>query len=291
MSDYLNNADLFYEKAFARNIGILTEEEQEKLRYSKIAVAGVGGVGGSHLIGLVRTGIGKFHIADMDEFEIANFQRQSGATIDTIGKNKSETMKDAALAINPHLDIKSFDKGVLKENIDEFLEGVDILVDGIDFFCIETRRMIFAEARKRGIYAITAGPLGFGSSLLVFSPTGMSFDQYFDINDDMTMLEQLIAFAVGLAPAALHMKYLNLGSVDIKAKTGPALVAACNLCNTFVITESLKILLGRKNLRSAPHYFQFDPYQQKYKKGYLMLANRNPIQKLKRWFLVKKFSK
>jgi molybdopterin/thiamine biosynthesis adenylyltransferase len=284
------DAAKFYEKAFARNIGILTSEEQEKLRYAKVAIAGAGGVGGSHLIGLVRAGIGKFHIADMDRFEIANFQRQCGADMNTLGKNKARVMKEMALAINPHLSIKSFEQGVLPENVDEFLDGADVLIDGIDFFCIDVRRMLFSQARKRGIYAVTAGPLGFGSGLLVFSPEGMSFDEYFDINDEMKTLEQLIAFAVGLAPAAVHMKYLNLGKVDIGAKTGPALISACYLCSSLAITEVLRILLKRKNLKSAPHYFQFDPYEQQYKKGRLFLANRNPIQKLKRWFLMKKFS-
>ncbi|MBF0522894.1 MAG: ThiF family adenylyltransferase [Candidatus Omnitrophica bacterium] len=289
-SKYCNDVDLFYDKAFNRNIGVLTEEEQKILRSSKIAIAGCGGVGGSHLIGLVRTGIGKFNIADMDDFDIANIQRQYGSSMDTLGKNKSDTMKEIALSINPHLEIDSFNKGVDKQNIGEFLDGVDVLVDGIDFFCIETRRLIFAEAKKRGIYSVTAGPLGFGSALLVFSPTSMSFDEYFDINDKMSWLEKLIAFAVGLAPASIHMKYCDLSKVDISAKTGPALVSSCHLCNTLIITETLKILLSKKNLKPVPYYFQFDPYEQEYKKGYLLWGNRNPIQRLKRWYLFKTFS-
>ncbi len=286
-----DNPDIFYDKAFNRNIGILTAKEQEKLRNSKIAIAGCGGVGGSHLIAMVRAGIGKFHIADMDSFDIANIQRQYGATIHTLGKNKAETMKEMAVSINPYLEIKSFNQGVNEGNIGDFLDGVDVLVDGIDFFCIEARRLIFSEAKKRGIYAVTAGPLGFGSALLVFSPKEMSFDEYFDINDKMSRLEQIIAFAVGLAPASIHMKYLDLSKVDINAKTGPALISSCSLCNNLALTEVFKILLKRKNLKAAPHYFQFDPYEQEYKKGYLLGGNRNIWQRIKRIYLLKKFSK
>ncbi|HSV43766.1 MAG TPA: ThiF family adenylyltransferase, partial [Candidatus Bathyarchaeia archaeon] len=274
-----------------RNIGILTEEEQQKLRHVKIAIVGCGGVGGAHLTNLIRLGVGNFHIADMDQFDVVNIQRQYGAFVDTIGSNKAESMKAMALAINPHLNIKVFAKGVTQENMDAFLEDVDILLDGIDFFCVDMRRALFMKAKEEGIYTITAGPLGFGSALLVFSPNGMSFDQYFDINDQMSYLKKVIAFAVGLAPSALHMNYINLGKVDPTAKSGPALISACALASALAVTEVIKIVTHRKKVAGAPHYVQFDPFLQKFKKGYLWRANRHPWQVAKRWFLYRKFRK
>jgi tRNA A37 threonylcarbamoyladenosine dehydratase len=65
-----------YHEAFSRNIGLFTVEEQEKLRRSRVAIAGMGGVGGVHLVTLARTGIGNFTIADPDRFELANMNRQ-----------------------------------------------------------------------------------------------------------------------------------------------------------------------------------------------------------------------
>jgi len=290
IAQFSENADLFYAKAFSRNIGLLTEEEQKKLRTCKIAIAGVGGVGGFHLMTLVRLGVGQFHITDMDCYEVPNLQRQCGAFMNTLGKNKAAVMKQSALSVNPHAEIQSFETGVSKENIDAFLSGVDILIDGIEFFAFETRRMIFNEARKRGIYTITAGPLGFGSALLIFSPSGMGFDEYFDIREGMTELEHIIAFGVGLAPASVHMRYLDLNSVDLNARSGPSLVTACQLCASLAATEVLKILVKSKEVKAAPHYCQFDPYQQQFKKGYLFRGNRNLIQRLKRWYLLKRFS-
>ena len=286
----INDKNSFYEKAFSRNIGLLTEEEQNTLRNTKVAIVGMGGVGGFHLISLVRMGIGKFNIADMDTYELANIQRQCGAFMDTLGQNKSEVMKKIALSINPHLEIKSFNEGVSSENISDFMADADVLIDGIDFFSINERRFMFKEAKNKGIYAVTAGPLGFSSAMLVFSPDGMSFDEYFDINDDMTCFEKIIAFGVGLAPASLHMNYYNLNKVDLNSKKGPSLVSACNLCCSLVSTEVLKMLFNKKMLKSAPHYLQFDPFLQKLKKGYLMGGNKNIIQKIKRWYMLKKFS-
>lgn len=283
---YPGSAEDFHNEAFRRNIGILTKEEQEKLRVSKIAIAGMGGVGGFHLMNLVRLGVGKFHIADTDCYEAVNIQRQCGAFVETLGESKVEVMKKMALSANPFLEISSFPQGVSSSNIAEFLSGADLLLDGIDFFCIEERRMIFSEARKRGMYAITAGPIGFSSALLIFSPDGMSFDEYFDLNDKMSYLEKVAAFGVGLTPAAVQLKYMSLRFIDLAGKSGPSLASACNLCGALAATEAVNILLKRKVPKAAPFYFQFDPYEHVYKKGYLLFGNRNPIQRIKRRYLL-----
>jgi len=285
------DADLFFQEAFKRNIGILTAEDQERLRKAKVGIVGCGGVGGAHLLNLVRLGVGRFHIADMDNFDAVNIQRQYGATMATLGRNKAEAMREAALAINPHLDIHEFSGGVTPNNVGDFMEGIDVLVDGIDFFAFEMRRRLFLQARENGIFSVTAGPLGFGSALLVFAPQGMSFDEYFDIRDEMTDLQKMIAFAVGLSPAALHMRYLNLGKVDPSARTGPALMSACALASALVVTEVLKILTGRGKVWQVPYYSQFDPFLQKYKRGVLWNGNRCFYQKVKRWALYRKFKR
>ena len=69
-----------YDNAFARNIGWVTHAEQSVLRDKRVAIAGLGGVGGVHLLTLARLGIGNFHVADFDTFDVANFNRQVGAT-------------------------------------------------------------------------------------------------------------------------------------------------------------------------------------------------------------------
>src|SRR4051794_16182117 len=94
-----------YEAAFDRNRGLVTEWEQLTLRAKRVALAGMGGVGGVHLLTLVRLGIGAFTIADFDTFEFANFNRQMGATVDSIGRSKTETLAAMARAINPELKL------------------------------------------------------------------------------------------------------------------------------------------------------------------------------------------
>ncbi len=291
MSEFLHNPDEFYREAFNRNIGLLTEKEQEALREARVGIVGAGGVGGFHLMTLLRLGVGKFHLADYDRYEIANIQRQCGAYTDTLGENKAVTMKKTALSVNPHVQIREFTAAISEDNIDEFLDGVDVVLDGIDFFSFDARRLLFNKAREKGIYTITAGPLGFGSALLIFSPQGMSFDEYFDIKETMSYQEKIVAFGTGLAPAALHLGYLSLDSVDLQKKKGPSLVSACTLCGAIAATEALNILLKRQPVLSVPHYFQFDPYRHAYKHGYLHCGNRNPVQRLKRYYLLRKLTR
>ncbi len=290
LSVLLRDPDAYYREAFQRNLGLLTGAEQDRLRRSTVAIAGVGGVGGYHLVNLVRLGVGSFRIADLDCFEAANIQRQCGVSLDTLGKPKAPTMEKIALAINPHLKIRTFAEGVHPGNVNEFLAGSDVLLDGIDFFAVSERRLLFRVAREQGIPAVTAGPLGFGSALLVFTPGGMSFDEYFDLREGMDYLDQIIAFGVGLAPAALHLRYLGLGSVNLESRSGPSLVSACTLASSLAVTETVAILLQRRPPAAAPHYFQFDPYLRRCRRGYLWRGNRHPLQLLKRRYFRKIFS-
>ena len=271
-----------YEEAFSRHLGLIAPEEQARLRKARVAIVGMGGVGGIHLITLTRLGIGKFHLADPDIFEIANLNRQYGATARGLGRPKVEVMAEEALVINPELEIRTFREPIGPSNIDAFLDGADIVLDGIDFFALDVRRLIFREARRRGLWAITAGPLGFGAAYLVFSPTGMSFDEYFDFRDKMSRFDQLVAFLVGLAPRATQRAYMDVSKVDIATGRGPSVGLACNICGGIAAAEALKILLGRSPVRPAPWFFQFDAYRQLLVKGRIPWGNRNPWQRLKR---------
>ena len=274
-----------YEEAFQRNRGLISPEEQEKLRNSRVAIAGMGGVGGIHLETLARLGIGRFTIADPDVFEVANTNRQVGATCSTMGRSKAEVMAEIARDINPEVDIRIFSDPIDAENADEFLSEADLFIDGVDFFSIGLRRMLFQKAAEHGLYSITAGPIGLSTAWLIFSPTGMSFDRYFDLHDGMDQLDSLIAFAVGVAPPATQIAYMDLKKVNIGSRTGPSTSAACQLCAGVASIEALKILIDRGSLRPALWYFQFDAYRGILRQGYLRWGNRGPIQRIKRAIL------
>ncbi len=275
------NKKFDYTTAFSRNIGWLTHQEQDLLKSKRIAIAGLGGVGGSHLLALTRLGVGAFHIADLDVFELANFNRQAGANLHHIDRPKVDVLTEMAMDINPNLDIRRFPQGVNSANLASFLIGVDVYVDGLDFFAFKARKAVFAACHERDIPAVTAAPLGMGTALLSFMPDGMSFEDYFQW-EGCSEAEQALRFLLGLAPSGLHGSYLvDPSSIDLVGKKGPSTVMGCELCAGVTATEVLKILLRRGRVYSAPYSQQFDAYTNRFKRVWLPGGNRNPLQKLK----------
>ena len=272
--------DFDYDTAFSRNIGWVTHAEQEKLRGSRIAIAGLGGVGGAHLLTLARLGVSHFNIADFDDFDVHNLNRQAGAFMPFMGQTKIATVARMALDINPEIDLRLFPKGVQPENVDEFLRDADVYVDGLDFFVLPTRRMVFAKCREKGIPALTAAPLGMGVAFLYFSPTGMSFEDYFKVEGHESQ-EQYARFIAGLSPAMLNRNYLVVPeAVNFQEGRGPSTIMACDLCAGVMGTSVLKLLLGRGTIRAVPWGMHFDAYHQRLKLTWRPFGNSNPLQRL-----------
>lgn len=270
-----------YDEAFSRNIGWLSKKEQLIIRNKTVAIAGMGGVGGFHLLTLCRLGVENFHIADPDHFELANFNRQVGATMSSLHQAKNQTLADLAKNINPQVNIKIYDR-IDQDNVSDFLTGCDLYVDGMDFFAVDTREMLFVTCEKLKIPAITAAPIGMGVNYLIFDRNSMSFMDYFQW-ENKTEREKLINFAIGLTPKPLHLTYLvDASAVDFDKKKGPSTIMSCMLCAGVTGVQALKILLNRGKVYTAPHYQVFDPYRNKYKRGYMPWGNKNPIQRLKR---------
>lgn len=273
MFDYLH--------AFSRNLGWLTEAEQQQLRSKRIAIAGLGGVGGSHLLTLARLGIGAFTLADFDTFDVPNFNRQAGAMVSTLGQPKVDVLSRMALDINPELQLRRFPAGVDDSNLDDFLRDVDLYVDSLDFFAFDARRKMFAACATKGIPAITAAPLGMGTAMLIFMPGQMTFEQYFRL-EGHDEFEQGIRFLLGLAPARLHMGYLvDPSRIDLANRKGPSTGMACQLCAGVAATNALKILLKRGDIIAAPRGMHFDAYRNQFTITTLPSGNAGLLQRLK----------
>ncbi|MEJ2629700.1 MAG: ThiF family adenylyltransferase [Acidihalobacter sp.] len=269
-----------YDEAFSRTIGWITRGERELLKGRCVAVAGLGGVGGSHVMTLARLGIQRFNLADMDSFALVNMNRQAGAFCSTMGEPKLDVITRMARDINPGAEVQGFPEGVSKENLGRFLDGADLYVDGLDFFEMNIRRAVFAACRERGIPALTAAPLGVGVALLAFDPQGMSFEDYFDL-EGRTFDEQLLRFMVGLAPRVLQQTYVaDPSAVSFSERRGPSTPMACELCAGVAGAEAMKLLLGRGRVSYAPSGLQFDAYRQKMVRTWRPGGNRNPLQRL-----------
>jgi molybdopterin/thiamine biosynthesis adenylyltransferase len=274
----MNRADAFdYSAAFSRNVGWVTLEEQARLRGKRVAIAGLGGVGGFHLLTLARLGVGAFNLAEFDHFELGNFNRQVGATASTLGQSKLRVLVDMARDINPALDIREFPQGVTAENVDDFLHGTDAYLDGLDFFAFQARTFTFSACARLGVPAITAAPLGMGVAVLNFLPGRMTFEEYFGF-EGQSEQEQALRFLLGLSPAMLQRSYLvDSSQVDFARQRGPSTVMACQLCAGVAGAEALKILLQRGPVVAAPWGLHFDAYRNEFKRTWRPGGWRNPL--------------
>ncbi len=235
------------------------EAVRRKLKQARIALPGLGGVGSAHLVTLASMGAGTFHLADLDCYETSNIQRQLGASMATLNRPKVEVMAEQARRLNPDVHVRRFPQGIHAGNIDRFLKDIDIVVDGIEFFAIDVRRMLYQACLQHRIPVVHAGPIGYGAALYVFLPDGPSFDQHFGMEDDMTRAEQLIAHLMGHSAAMIND--INPRHLDIAHHKGPALGSACILCASVAATEVVKILNGIETKAAAPNGVYFDPYR------------------------------
>lgn len=269
-----------YDKAFSRNIGWVTKSEQALLRTKRVAIAGAGGVGGAHLLTLARLGVGNFCISDFDDFEVHNFNRQVGAFMSTLGEQKVDVMERMAKDINPEADIRNYPEGIFEHNVDDFLDGVDLYVDSLDFFALQARKTVFQKCYEKKIPVVTAAPLGMGCAFLCFMPDKMSYEEYFRF-EGKSEQDQLIQFLIGLSPAMLQRPYLvDESAVSFHEKRGPSTGMAVNLCAGIAETYALKILLNRGEILSAPRGLHFDAYRNKLVKTWRPFGNAGIIPRI-----------
>lgn len=274
-----------YDIAFLRNRGFISFDEQKKLKASRVAIAGLGGTGGAQVAALSRLGIGNFNLADLDEYELKNFNRQYGATMQTIGKKKTAVAKEIVHGINPDADVKIFDTGVHPENIEHFLENVDIVIDSLDFYCFKERFLLYSEARKKGLWVLTSPPLGFGFTLLCFDPQGMTFEDYFNFSPSDTEFELSVSLIAGIAPEAFMFEYMNQSGIDIGNHQLPSVSPAPFLVAGVISTNACNVLLRKVKPVSVPTVIQYDALLQMYKKHVFRWGMKGPLQRIKKMVL------
>lgn len=150
------------ENQFSRTELLLGKAGVEKLKNSKVAVFGVGGVGSFTVEALARAGIGTFYLYDDDKVSVSNINRQLIATHDTIGQCKVEVMKDRILSINPNAKVYSNAMFYTKENADTIdMKQFDYIVDAID--TVSAKLELVERASKNNVKIISS--MGAGNKL------------------------------------------------------------------------------------------------------------------------------
>lgn len=147
---------------FSRSELLIGKEAIANLHNKRVAVFGVGGVGGYVCEALVRSGIGKFDLIDNDTVSLTNINRQIIALHSTIGKYKTEVMKERMLDINPEVEVNVHNCFFLPETADEFdFTQYDYVVDAVD--TVTAKIEIIMLCKKLNIPVISA--MGAGNKL------------------------------------------------------------------------------------------------------------------------------
>lgn len=245
-----------YNKLFSRNIGLISTEEQKILKRSSIGIAGAGSDGGLLAERLTRFGIGKILIADPDFFELDNINRQFAANFKNIGKNKARVIAKELSLINPKLKLTVYETGINKYNVKEFVRKSDVIVDEVDYMNPEISILLSQETRRQNKYLFMGANIGWGVSILCFSPYGISFEKYFQFNKKNKKIN-LINYIKKIP------KYFdkNLAKKILNEKVAiPNISSSVGLAAALLSTEIILFLLKKRKPIIVPKILVFDAF-------------------------------
>lgn len=174
------------ENQFSRLISLIGEEKFNILKSKRVAIFGLGGVGGSVTEALVRSGIENFDLIDADIVSLTNLNRQVIALLDNVGKDKVEVTKDRILSINSKANVQTYKCFFLPENSNEFdFSKYDYVIDAVD--TVSAKIEIIRKAKEANVPVISS--MGTGNKM------------------NPTMLEVVDIHKTSVCPLAKVMRY------------------------------------------------------------------------------------
>ncbi|KAB3523125.1 molybdopterin biosynthesis protein MoeB [Corynebacterium sp. zg254] len=168
MSEYNNAEQATQAERYARQVALtgFGAEAQEALAASTVALIGAGGLGSPAIQYLAGAGVGRLILIDDDAVDESNLHRQTIHPTRAVGRAKVDSAQEAALAINPTIQVTTYCCRLTHSNADGLLEGVDVVLDGSDNF--PTRHIASAACARHGIPHVWGSVLGFQAQLSVF---------------------------------------------------------------------------------------------------------------------------
>jgi molybdopterin/thiamine biosynthesis adenylyltransferase len=247
-----------YESTFTRNIGLFTEAEQDTIRKSSVAIAGVGGIGGFAAERLIRLGVNKLKMTDPGDMELSNLNRQFGSSVLNIGQNKAKVAYDHIKDINPQAQISYSTTGIRDEaDARAFVSDCDCIIDVMDFGLFKQSILLQRAARRKGIHYLFSTAIGFGAIAVVFDPKGMTLEEYnglpvdVDVNDPTKLyvpIEKIVPVVPAYAPDVSVIQEIIDGKRYV-----PTTSIGAGLAAILSASEAVNIIL-RKEMPKAPKY-------------------------------------
>lgn len=156
---------------------------QEILASKTVGVAGCGRIGGALALRLARLGIKHIKVADPDQFDWTNINRQLGASKDTVGQNKAEVVGHMVHELSGDVTVDIFPQGITNETAEPFATDCDFILDQMDFYLLDERYALHQAFRihSKASYILSAWCIGWGTSIFKWAKEGMTIEEYFNI--------------------------------------------------------------------------------------------------------------
>lgn len=263
--------DEFYWERVNRNLGWLgntleeQHERQKKLRDSVIGIVGTGGIGGAVAARLVRMGALNLKLADPDDFDLTNVQRQYGATRDTVGRNKAEVVAEAVYGLTGDCTIDVFPEGITPDTAEEFMDGCDYVMDQMEFFQIKNRyalhRAFRASDRCKFMFKIPT--VAHSTIIFTYTKDSMPIEEVYGLPEDAEFTPDVThRLMERIMPE--YQNYLSKEMIDewfVDNQTMPIFGACPPLAEGVLVerlAQEIMDLPGRVPLPVQPGYAIFD---------------------------------
>jgi molybdopterin/thiamine biosynthesis adenylyltransferase len=204
--------DAFYWERVNRNLGWLGDTEDEQLERQKrlrdcvVGIAGTGGIGGAAALRLVRMGCLNLKVADIDKFDISNIQRQVGADLDHLGKNKAEVVGELAFNLTRDVNIDVFPEGLTDKTAEAFVDGCDVVLDQIDVYAVDAHYALHEAFRRHPEckFILTVLTIGHAAYVFKYTHDSMPIEEVYGLRKNAKLsdkeLRQLIQRIIPVQP-------------------------------------------------------------------------------------------
>ncbi len=261
-------SDFSYAEMTTRNRGFVSAEEQDRLREACVFIPGTGGMGGAAFMALLRAGVGRFVLADIDSFEVSNLNRQLFATLDTVDRPKAEAARDAALRINPEVRIELLGAEWTDE-LDRIAGAADVIVNGMDDAAAGVHLYRRARALGRTVIDAYAAPL---PSVTVVRPADPRPEErlgYPTRGADWRAIDEAmraeclvreIEYVLIHSSSHAHVDLEVAAEVAAGKRSRFSFSTMVTMAGTLMAEEAIRVVLGRPGGTDCRGYF-FNPHR------------------------------
>jgi len=252
----------FDKEHHSRNLGLLSEEDQQKISDTTLLIAGCG-VGSQIALSSTRIGFEKFILVDGDKIELSNNNRQ-GYSFRDVGKFKVDALARKIRTINPHAKVRKFPIFVDAKNADKLVKKCDIVIDSIDPIAAIAVLAMHRSAIRRKKSIVQPTDVGWGAMVQVFTPQSISYEKMIGLNPKTPIdkvnndeaFDKFIQFFVKIMPP--YVQQLAMEVAEGKRPHYPQPVSASYILSALTVIAAKRLAIGLP-IKTAPDYVLFDP--------------------------------